>query len=194
MENQIQKTILQKLFDAQQEIGRVVKNAKNPHFNKTYADINAIVDAVEPILNKNGLMLIQPIEEGVVKTKIVNVESGETIESSMPLSMNGTPQAMGSQITYYRRYTLQSLLCLQVEDDDANQASTPPKATPQAKPQPTPQPKVAKKKVETEEQFNKVVAWALEKGKTADQCTESFDISEGQYLKLDEIINSQKAK
>lgn len=120
----MEKTILQKLFDAQQEIGKVVKNAKNPHFKNTYADINAIVDAVEPILNKHGLMLIQPIEDGIVKTRIINVENGETIESAMPLVMSGTPQAMGSQITYYRRYTLQSLLCLQVEDDDAQTAST----------------------------------------------------------------------
>jgi hypothetical protein len=119
----MEKTILQRLFDAQQEIGKVVKNAKNPHFKNTYADINAIVDAVEPILNKNGLMLIQPIEDGIVKTRIINVENGETIESAMPLVMSGTPQAMGSQITYYRRYTLQSLLCLQVEDDDAQTAS-----------------------------------------------------------------------
>jgi hypothetical protein len=119
----MEKTILQKLFDAQQEIGKVVKNAKNPHFKNTYADINAIVDAVEPILNKHGLMLIQPIEDGIVKTKVINVENGETIESAMPLVMSGTPQAMGSQITYYRRYTLQSLLCLQVEDDDAQTAS-----------------------------------------------------------------------
>jgi hypothetical protein len=119
----MEKTILQRLFDAQQEIGKVVKNAKNPHFKNTYADINAIVDAVEPILNKHGLMLIQPIEDGIVKTRIINVENGEAIESAMPLVMSGTPQAMGSQITYYRRYTLQSLLCLQVEDDDAQTAS-----------------------------------------------------------------------
>jgi hypothetical protein len=119
----MEKTILQRLFDAQKEIGKVVKNAKNPHFKNTYADINAIVDAVEPILNKHGLMLIQPIEDGIVKTKVINVENGETIESAMPLVMSGTPQAMGSQITYYRRYTLQSLLCLQVEDDDAQTAS-----------------------------------------------------------------------
>ena len=33
------------------------------------------------------------------------------------------PQKMGSMITYYRRYTLQSLLGLQAEDDDANAAS-----------------------------------------------------------------------
>jgi len=30
---------------------------------------------------------------------------------------------MGSQITYFRRYTLQSLLSLQADDDDANSAS-----------------------------------------------------------------------
>ena len=33
------------------------------------------------------------------------------------------PQKMGSMITYYRRYTLQSLLGLQAEDDDGNSAS-----------------------------------------------------------------------
>jgi hypothetical protein len=30
------------------------------------------------------------------------------------------PQKLGSAITYYRRYTLQSLLGLQAEDDDGN--------------------------------------------------------------------------
>ena len=30
---------------------------------------------------------------------------------------------MGSAITYYRRYTLQSLLALEAEDDDRNKAS-----------------------------------------------------------------------
>ncbi len=33
------------------------------------------------------------------------------------------PQKVGSAITYYSRYTLQSLLGLQAEDDDANTAS-----------------------------------------------------------------------
>jgi len=138
------KTILQRLFEAQKQIGKVVKNAKNPHFKNTYADINAIVQAVEPILHENGLLLMQPIEDGMVKTKIVCPESSATIESAMPLTMSANPQAMGSQITYYRRYTLQSLLALQVEDDDGNNASTPPKETPQS-PQPEPQAKPAPK-------------------------------------------------
>jgi hypothetical protein len=33
------------------------------------------------------------------------------------------PQKLGSAITYYRRYTLQSLLGLQAEDDDGNTAT-----------------------------------------------------------------------
>jgi len=56
------------------------------------------------------------------------------------LPMSGTPQQLGSAITYYRRYTLQSLLSLQAEDDDANAASN-------VKPAP------AKKKTITMENF-----------------------------------------
>ena len=33
------------------------------------------------------------------------------------------PQRIGSACTYYRRYTLTGLLCLQAVDDDANTAS-----------------------------------------------------------------------
>jgi hypothetical protein len=37
------------------------------------------------------------------------------------------PQKIGSAITYYRRYSLQSLLALQTDDDDGNKASQPTK-------------------------------------------------------------------
>ena len=33
------------------------------------------------------------------------------------------PQKMGSAITYYRRYSLQSLFLLQAEDDDGNKGA-----------------------------------------------------------------------
>ena len=47
-----------------------------------------------------------------------------SVESSIQLTQFNDPQKLGSAITYYRRYTLQSLLGLQAEDDDANKAST----------------------------------------------------------------------
>lgn len=118
-----------KLHAAKQKIGKVVKNANNPHFKKSYADINALVESVEPLLIEQGLLLLQPIEDGVVSTLIIDIETGDKVESSMRLDTNLNSQQQGSQITYYRRYTLQSLLSLQAEDDDANSASATVKNT-----------------------------------------------------------------
>jgi hypothetical protein len=103
--------------------GIVAKNAKNPHFKNTYADINALISAVEPILLENGLVLLQPIVDGKQYTEIHDVDTGEAISSFLELNTTLPSQAMGSQITYFRRYTLQSLLSLQADDDDANSAS-----------------------------------------------------------------------
>ena len=122
MEN---SNIYVKLHKAKQQIGTVKKNAKNPHFKNTYADLNALIDAVEPILLENDLILLQPLENGKVYTRVVDINTSEILESYIDLPTSGTPQAMGSAITYFRRYTLQSLLSLQAEDDDGTKASTP---------------------------------------------------------------------
>lgn len=116
-------TIWFKLWKAKQEIEAVKKNAKNPHFKNNYADINALIEAVEPVLLKYNLLLMQPIEEGFVVTRIIDCEDGKAVESSMKLPEISDPQKVGSAVTYFRRYTLQSLLSLQAEDDDANTAS-----------------------------------------------------------------------
>ena len=126
---------MKKLLEAKKEIGKVAKNAKNPHFKNTYADVNALIDAVEPILHTHGLLLLQPIIENNVVTRIIDVESGESIESSLPLPQGLNPQQLGSAVTYFRRYTLQSLLSLQATDDDGNDASKTP--TPVAPSAPT---------------------------------------------------------
>lgn len=118
-----------KLHAAKQKIGKVVKNANNPHFKKSYADINALVETVEPILLEYGLVLIQPIYNGLVTTVIIDIDNGDRIESEMRLPEIQDPQKIGSAVTYYRRYTLQSLLSLQAEDDDANSASATVKNT-----------------------------------------------------------------
>ena len=117
--------IYAKIHEAKKEIGVVKKNAKNPHFKNTYADLNALIDAVEPILLDKGLILLQPIKDGKVHTQIIDVESGEMIESFIELSPNLTSQAIGSQITYYRRYQISSILLLMADDDDGQLASKP---------------------------------------------------------------------
>jgi hypothetical protein len=67
--------------------------------------------------------MLQPIQNGNVTTIIIDCENNESVESSISLPALQDPQKLGSAITYFRRYTLQSLLSLQAEDDDANKAS-----------------------------------------------------------------------
>ena len=117
--------IYAKIHAAKQEIGVVKKNAKNPHFKNTYADLNALIDAVEPILLEKGLILLQPIKDGKVFTQIIDIDNGEMIESNIDLSPNLTAQALGSQITYFRRYQISAILSLMSDDDDGQKASAP---------------------------------------------------------------------
>jgi hypothetical protein len=126
----MKNTIYTKLHQAKQNIGKVAKNAKNPHFKNTYADLNALIEAVEPILLESGLIMLQPLVDNKVFTQIIDIESGEKLESFMELPTLNNPQAMGSAITYFRRYTLQSIMSLQAVDDDGQAASqaTPKKA------------------------------------------------------------------
>tara|TARA_R110000868_G_scaffold392431_1_gene663058 strand:- start:5195 stop:5752 length:558 start_codon:yes stop_codon:yes gene_type:complete len=112
-----------KLFSLQKEVGTISKDATNPFFKSKYVDINSLIIQLNPILQKNGLILLQPIEMGNVTSKIICIDSGQSIESNLKLPDIDDPQKIGSCITYYRRYTLQSLLGLPSEDDDANLAS-----------------------------------------------------------------------
>jgi len=112
-----------KLNEVKKEIGAISKDSTNPFFKSKYFDINSLLKHVEPLLQKNGLLLLQPIVKGEVFSEIVDIESGESVTSSIPLPQIEDPQKIGSCVSYYRRYTLQSLISLQSEDDDANSAS-----------------------------------------------------------------------
>jgi hypothetical protein len=132
-EVEVKLSLHQKVYKCKLAIGKVTKNANNPHFKKSYADLNAIIEAVEPILLENGLLLLQPIHGNSVCTQIIDLESNDMIESCIDLPTGIDPQKMGSAITYYRRYTLQSILSLQAVDDDGHSASQPVKEQPKAK-------------------------------------------------------------
>lgn len=115
-----QLSLDQKLFNLQQEIGTISKDATNPFYKSKYFDINSLINQLQPLLKKYKLLLKQPIIENVVYTKITCIDSKETELSGLELTEQNDPQKRGSEITYYRRYTLTSLLALQAEDDDAN--------------------------------------------------------------------------
>lgn len=115
------KNLLKALLKAKKDINPIVKKSENPFFKSKYSDINDLLAEVEPILHKHGLLLVQPVLEGKVTTQIHHVESGEMMESQMELPNITDPQKMGSAVTYFRRYTLITILSLQSLDDDGEQ-------------------------------------------------------------------------
>ena len=117
------KELLSALANVKKEVGTLSKTATNPFFKSKYFDINSLIEQIEPLMEKNGLLLLQPIEDGKVVSIIYHIETEMSINSEMLLPNLQDPQKIGSAITYYRRYTLQSLLGLQAEDDDGNKAS-----------------------------------------------------------------------
>tara|TARA_B000000475_G_scaffold34714_1_gene26112 strand:+ start:19 stop:606 length:588 start_codon:yes stop_codon:yes gene_type:complete len=120
---QKQMNIYEKLFHLQQEIGSISKDAKNPFYKSKYFDINSLIGQLKPLLAKHNLLLMQPINDNKVYSVIHDLD-GSSVTSSMELPVGLDAQKMGSAVTYFRRYTLQSLLGLQAVDDDGNLAST----------------------------------------------------------------------
>ena len=124
----MEKTFESRLLQFQTQIGIIKKDSKNPHFKNTYASLGQILSEVKPILTECGLILLQPLNDKGVCTVITMENGTETdfIESYIPLPTNLAPQPLGSAITYYRRYTLSSLLALEIDDDDAQSTNVKP--------------------------------------------------------------------
>jgi len=113
---------MKRILEVQKEIGSLAKKSENPFFKSAYLDLNDLLNAVKPLLESKDLMLIQPILDNKVYSKIIDCKSNETLLScniEIPSSLTD-PQKIGSCITYFRRYTLKSLLAIAEGDDDGN--------------------------------------------------------------------------
>ena len=55
---------------------------------------------MQPLLKKNRLLLLQPIEDNCVTSKIICIDSNLGTQSSIPLPDINDPQKLGSAITY----------------------------------------------------------------------------------------------
>lgn len=68
---------IQETFDLKSKIGKISKDSTNPFFKSKYFDINALLENVEPLMNENGLLLLQPILENKVYSRIYDIDKGE---------------------------------------------------------------------------------------------------------------------
>lgn len=115
---------MKKLLEVKKKIGTLSKNSKNPFFKSQYLDLHSLLENVEPLLQEQGLILLQPIVGNEVHSVIYDAEDGnELVCSSIALPNESNPQKLGMAITYFRRYTLTSLLAISETDDDGNGAS-----------------------------------------------------------------------
>ena len=113
------------------KVGKIKKDAKNPFFKSNYASLSNILDEITVPLTESGLVITQfPDSEGLV-SMLIHAESGQYLSSNynMPVAKQNDPQALGSSITYARRYAITSILSLNVDDDDGNKAAEKPKQT-----------------------------------------------------------------
>ena len=137
------------LAKAQGEMEGAIKDSANPFFKSRYADLASVWDACRKPLSTHGLSIAQfPRTEyagtpeiyewtsrageqrtGVkvictvsVTTRLLHA-SGQWLEDTASAMLaSGDPQAIGSAITYLRRYSLQSIVGVAPEDDDGERA------------------------------------------------------------------------
>lgn len=115
------------------------KETDNPFFKSKYADLAGVWESCRPLMMANGLALVQsPSTAGnvVTVTGTLYHTSGESITSILSgTAKDTTPQAIGSAITYFRRYQMCAVLGVAAEDDDGAAASGTDTNWPKAKTQ-----------------------------------------------------------
>lgn len=89
----------------------------------SFAPLPEILDAIRPVLAKHKLAVVQMVSRGALDTRLIH-ESGQMLGSVYPLPEIADSQAMGSAITYARRYSLCALLGIAAEDDEDGAAAT----------------------------------------------------------------------
>lgn len=121
------KNLAQALANFNEHVGKVSKDATNPFFKSKYASLPNILEAIADPLKQAGIVFAQfPTDNNGLSTIIIHTESGEWMESTyvMPVAKQNDPQAVGSAITYARRYALSSAFGLNVDDDDDGNAAS----------------------------------------------------------------------
>jgi len=126
------KNLAKALSIFHESMSPVGKDKLNPHFKNKYASLDNILEAIKEPLKKANLTFIQqPLEGGKLKTVLVEIESGEFVESTMDILLaKNDPQGQGSALTYARRYALSAILGISTDEDDDGNAATPQQTKP----------------------------------------------------------------
>ena len=123
------QTATASLVAALAELDNVKANKINPAFKAKYVSLDALHDAIKPILLDHDLALIQTLvsEDGKVGVSTAFLHaSGERFDfGKLMVKADGlTAQQIGGAITYIRRQSIQTACGISVDlDDDGAVAS-----------------------------------------------------------------------
>ena len=114
------------LAKAQAAMDNVLKDSANPHFKSRFASLAAVRDVVIPALAEQGIAVVQMPgndSEGRVTIQTVLLhESGTldcgTVATTATVRGGNEAQALGSAVSYLRRYSLAAICGVAQEDDD----------------------------------------------------------------------------
>ena len=112
------------LAKAQGEIQNVAKDKSG--YGYKYADLAGVLESARPALSKNGIALIQSAsyaDRSVSVTTMLVHQSGQWISATIAMPVEAgkgmnQAQAIGSIITYARRYLLAAMVGIAQEDTD----------------------------------------------------------------------------
>ncbi len=115
------------LAKAQGELKSALKDSSNPFFHSNYADLASVWDACRKPLSENGLSIIQTLDKTETGTMLETTllhASGQFITSTLKITpKDETSQAIGSAITYARRYALSAMVGVCADEDDDGEAA-----------------------------------------------------------------------
>ena len=125
------KELAKALLSARKEMGKLINNAKNPHYRSNYATLDEVIRVAQEPLANAGICVLEStavISESnmtVQKLELREVESGDSHQSTLPLICKdpSNPQQLKSAQTYARRMLWTAAAGLAPEDDDGNAAS-----------------------------------------------------------------------
>ena len=117
------------------------KSGTNPAFKSKYSTLQDVFDACKKPLEENGVhisfttdaIIVDDRVENILVCRLLHLESGEMLESKVSClddTKKGS-QAIGSGISYMRRYLLQAMLNLECDpetDDDGDATTVTPKS------------------------------------------------------------------
>lgn len=117
--------ILKAIEEARKDFKELKKSGKNPMFKNGFSTIDDIFDACKTPMEKQGINISfhtyvnETIAKDILVLTLTHLPSGEKLSSETIMlddKLKGA-QAVGSGMTYMRRYMLQAMLNLEADSD-----------------------------------------------------------------------------